>query len=310
MRSIVVALALLSLPTPAIAQAAEIPRTRDGRPDFQGVWESRWRTPFERQDEAKGDIASAEEVAALIEADKKEQASDGDLHPDEDFDWGPFMPAPGGGYRTSLFVEPYDGKEPLTAEARIHRKALGDLRNGAEGPEARGLMERCVRGPGTAPLRITPGNMHRLIVQTSDHLVINTEDMAEARIIEFAAPRRPTALTSYMGESTGRWDGDTLIVETRLLRHEPITPPAEVGRSDRKVTETFILVAPDVISYGYVIDDRAIYTTPVRADFTLLRSASPMFEASCHEGNYSMAGILGGARVTERREQARKAGRP
>jgi hypothetical protein len=299
-------LALAFIPA-AHAQAPDIPRTADGRPDFQGVWESRWRTPLERPPEADGPIVAPEKAEALVAAMEARYFKDS-LNPASDFDWGPLMPAPGGGFRTSLIVEPADGKQPLTAAAQEWAKTLKNERDRAEGPEARNLWERCIRGPGNAPLSITPGNMNRLFVQTDDHLVINTEDMAETRIIEFAAPRRPAALLSHMGESNGRWEGDVLVVETGLLRPDPASPPQSDRRAERKVTEKLQFNSPDELSYSYVLDDPELLAAPMRVEFTLVRSRSRMYEASCHEGNYSMVGILQGARVSEAR--AANAGKP
>jgi hypothetical protein len=291
----------------AHAQSPDIPRTANGRPDFQGVWESRWRTPLERPEEAEGPIVAPEKAGALVAAMESRYFKDS-INPPSDFDWGPLMPAPGGGFRTSLIVEPADGKQPLTAAAREWAKTAKNIRDRAEGPEARNLWERCIRGPGNAPLQITPGNMNRLFVQTDDHLVINTEDMAETRIIEFAAQPRPAALLSYMGESNGYWDGDVLVVETGLLRPDPASPPQSGRRAERKVTEKFQLNSPDELSYNFVLDDPGQLTAPMRVEFTLVRSRSRMYEASCHEGNYSMTGMLQGSRATEARSA--KAGKP
>lgn len=289
------------------AQAQEIPRTADGRPDFQGVWESRWRTPLERPPEAEGPIVTPEKAEALVAAMEARFFKES-LNPASDFDWGPLMPAPDGGFRTSLIVEPPDGKQPLTAAAQEWAKTFKNERDRAEGPEARNLWERCIRGPGSAPLSITPGNMNRLFVQTKNHLVINTEDMGETRIIEFAAQRRPAALVSFMGESNGRWDGDVLVVETGLLRPDPASPPQSDRRGERKITEKLQFNSPDELSYSFVLDDPGQLAAPMHVEFTLVRSSSRMYEASCHEGNYSMVGILQGARVNEAR--AANAGKP
>lgn len=282
------------------AHAQEIPRTADGRPDFQGVWESRWRTPLERPPEAQGPIVAPEKAEALVAAMEARFFKES-LNPASDFDWGPLLPAAGGGFRTSLIIEPVDGKQPLTAEAQEWAKTLKSVRDRAEGPEARNLWERCIRGPGNAPLSITPGNMNRLFVQTKEHLVINTEDMGETRIIEFAGQSRPAALLSYMGESNGRWDGDILVVETGLLRPDPASPPQADRRGERKITETFQFTSPNELSYSFVLDDPGQLAAPMKVAFALVRSSSRMYEASCHEGNYSMVGILQGARVTEAR---------
>ncbi|MDZ4760704.1 MAG: hypothetical protein SGJ21_06490 [Alphaproteobacteria bacterium] len=290
----------------AHAQSHDIPRTTDGRPDFHGVWESRWRTPLERLDEADGPIVHAEQVRGLIAALDKRAAALTGLHPDEDFDWGTLMPAAGGGFRTSLIVEPADGKLPLTPEARDWAKTIKDVRDRAEDPEARNLWERCIRGPGNTPLSISPGNMNRLIVQTDDHVVINTEDMAEARIIAFVARNRPAALVSTMGESTGHWEGDVLVIETRLLRPDPASPPGTEGQAIRKLTESLRFSEPNELSYEYTLEDSGMFIAPMRVAFTLVRTKARMFEASCHEGNYSLANILSGARVVETRAMKAK----
>jgi hypothetical protein len=293
---------------PAFAQVADIPGTTDGRPDFQGVWESRWRTPLERPQEAEGPIVAPEKADALVAAMEARYFKES-LNPESDFDWGPLMPAPGGGFRTSLIVEPADGKLPLTTAAQEWAKTFKADRDRAEGPEARNLWERCIRGPGgSAPLAITHINMNRLFVQTNDHLVINTEDMAEARIIELAVGNRPAALLSHMGESKGRWEGDALVIETGLLLPDPASSPPSAPQAKRKITERLQFNSPDELAYSYVLNDPGQLTAPVRVEFILVRSSSRMFEASCHEGNYSMTGILRGARFIE--QQATGKGAP
>jgi hypothetical protein len=289
----------------AWAQATDIPRTANGHPDFHGVWESRWRTPLERPQEADGPVVGPEKAEALVAAMEARFFKES-LNPESDFDWGPLMPAQGGGFPTSLIVEPTDGKQPLTPAAKEWAKSIKAARDEAEGPEARNLWERCIHGPGGAPLGITPGNMNRLFVQTDDHLVINTEDMAQTRSIEFAAGRRPAELVSHMGESKGRWDGDALIVETRLLRPDAAAPPTSDPATERIVTETFQLNSPDQLAYSYQLHDTAMFLAPVRVEFILLRTNSRMFEASCHEGNYSLIGILQGAREMEQQAGSKR----
>jgi hypothetical protein len=129
--------------------------------------------------------------------------------------------------------------------------------------------------------------------------------MAEARIIELAPRPRSAALASYAGESIGRWDGDALVIETARLRPDPAAPPAD-RPAERRVTERLHFTSPDEIAYAYTVDDPDVLSSPMKVEFTLVRTRSRMFEASCHEGNYSMTGILRGARVVEQRESASK----
>ncbi|OYX49049.1 MAG: hypothetical protein B7Y90_09015 [Alphaproteobacteria bacterium 32-64-14] len=187
----------------AYAQPSDIRRTADGRPDFQGVWEARWRTPTERPVEADGPIVAADKADAMVKAMYDRLRAAGNQSPDEDFDFGPLMPAPGGGYRTSLIVEPADGKRPLNQAAQDWAKILKDNTDRAEGSEARGLTERCLRGAGGAPLGVGADQSYRQIIQTPDHVVIWMEQLGDTRIIEMTGRTRPDAVVSWLGHSTG-----------------------------------------------------------------------------------------------------------
>jgi hypothetical protein len=285
----------------AEAQPA-IPRTADGRPDFQGVWEARWRTPLERPVEADGPLVAADKAEAMVAAMYARTRASGNQSPDDDMDFGPMMPAPGGGFRTSLIIEPADGKRPLTEAAQDHEKILKERTDKAEGPEARGLSERCLRASGGAPLGVAADQSYRQIVQTPGHVVILTEGLGDARIIAMRGRGRPSAVVSWLGDSIGRWEGDVLIVETLRIRPEPARPAAAQGRPERKVTERFQFNTPNEIGYSYTIVDPVMFSAPLGVDFILLRTSARMFESGCHEGNYGLANILTGARVTEMRK--------
>lgn len=290
----------------AHAQQAPIPRTADGRPDFQGVWEARWRTPLERPVEADGPIVAADKADALVAAMYDRLRAQGNQSPDEDFDFGPLMPAPGGGYRTSLIVEPADGKRPLNQPAQDWAKVLKDHTDRAEGPEARGLTERCLRGAGGAPMSTGADQGYRSIIQTPDHIAIWTEQLGDTRIIEMTGRTRPDAVASWLGDSAGRWEGDVLVVETRLVRPEPARPAALPEQPQRKLTERFQLNAPDQLGYSYTIEDPVMFMAPLVVNFVHVRTDSRMFESACHEGNYGLANILSGARITEARESKQR----
>ena len=294
--------ALLAFSTaPAFAQNA-IPRTSDGHPDFQGVWESRWRTPLERPVDAEGPVVAADKADALVAAMYERLRAQGNQSPDEDFDFGPLMPAPGGGFRTSQIVEPADGKRPLNQAAQDWAKVIKDHTDRAEGPEARGLSERCLRAAGGAPLGTGADQAYRTIIQTPDHVAIWTEGLGDMRIIEMSGRPRPDAVVSWLGDSAGRWEGDVLVVETRLVRAEPARPAALPGQPERKLTERFQFNSPNEIAYSYTLEDPVMFTQPYRVEFTLIRTTARMFESGCHEGNYGLAGILAGARAAEARK--------
>lgn len=292
----------------AHAQASDIPSTAEGRPDFHGVWEARWRTPIERPVEADGPIVAADKADAMVKAMYDRLRAAGNQSPDEDFDFGPLMPAPGGGFRTSLIVEPADGKRLLNQAARDCARVLKDNTDRAEGPETRGLTERCLRGAGGAPLVVGADQSYRQIIQTPDHVVIWTEQLDDARIIEMTNRGRPDAMVSWLGDSAGRWEGDLLVVETQLSRPEPARPAPPPDAAERKLTERFQFNSPDELGYSYTLEDPVMLTAPVRVEFFMIRMDAGMFESGCHEGNHGLEGILRGAREIERRTESTQTG--
>ncbi len=286
----------------ALAQAPDIPRTRDGRPDFQGVWESRWLTPLERPDHAHDPIVRGE---AAKEFESKLRArfheGDGALHPEEDYDFSSLLPAVEGTFRTSLIVEPLDGKRPRTQTAKDVGEIGRDLRKRMEGPEILSSDERCIGSAGFAPLTISPGSMYRQVVQTPAHIVIYTEEHMVMRIVGIDAAPRPQGLLSMAGDSVATWDADTLVVVTTQIQHQLAPPGVQPLDQQRRVTERFRLISPDHISYEYVLEDTAMLTEPMRVEYALIRTNQRMHEAACHEGNYSISNMLRGARLVEQR---------
>ena len=298
---------VFSLAAPAFAQTTDIPRTADGRPDFQGVWESRWLTPFERLDGTTEPTVTGEAAKAYAAARVAELFKDGGaLHPEEDFDFSTLLPAGDGSYRTSLIVEPADGKRPQTQIAKDVGAANREQRKKAENPEALSNDERCLSANGRAPLGISPGSMYRQIVQTPAHMMIYTEDQMVTRIIGIDAAPRPEALVALAGDSVASWEGDTLVVVTTKIRPQLAPVGAPAFDQQRHVTERFTLITPDQISYESVLEDSAMLTAPLRVQYTLVRTDEVMFESACHEGNYSIHGMMLGARLAEQAQ----AGKP
>ncbi|HEV7693035.1 MAG TPA: hypothetical protein VGO52_19530, partial [Hyphomonadaceae bacterium] len=213
-----------------------------------------------------------------------------------------------GEVRSSLIIDPPDGHLPLSAEGLTRRsRTAPNGVTGVDGPEQRALTERCLMSSnGFAPFLTQPANNIRQVVQTRTHVIIFTEAYSQLRIIPLDGTLGPPLPRG--GSSRGSWSGDTLVVETTgfepgdNLRNAgagitfPISPATTI-------TERFSLTGADEILYRFTIADTALYTRPWTAETTMARTGEPMFEFACHEGDYSMAGILGGARADERRKR-------
>lgn len=292
----------------AHAYAQNLPRTREGHPDFDGIWESRWITPFERPDGTTAATLSGDEATAFAAAERADLfKGDGALHPEGDFDFAGLMPAGDGTFRTSLIVEPANGKRPETQLSKDLGPIRRDIGKAAENPEGLPNDARCMSATGRTPLGISPGSMFRQIVQTPDHMMIYTEDQMVSRIIGIGAAPRPDALVSLAGDSVASWEGDTLVVVTTKIRPQLAPPGGPAFEQKRRVTERFSLIAPEQISYDYVLEDSAMLSQPVRVQYLVTRTDHRMFESACHEGNYSLPGMMRGARITEARKSKPKA---
>ena len=300
----------LALATPAFAQETFSPaHTPDGHPDFQGVWGTRWTTPLERMPDFKTLVIAPEQGATLHLGILARLNSGDPLGTDYAWDFtGPLMIR--GEVRSSVLVDPPDGKLPYTEEGRARRSAFTTPFAGDEGPERRAPNERCLMaGSGYAPFLAIPAGNVRQIVQTRDSVVIHTESFNQLRLIPLDGRSGP--LIPRGGSSAGRWDGDTLVVETGgyletdRFRIAPLStfPISPVTR----ITERFRMIGPDEILYRFTVDDPTLYTRAWTGESLMKRTADRMFEFACHEGNYGLAGILSGARETERRALAARA---
>lgn len=311
-RAVSLGLGLLILTSGAAhAQAANIPRTAEGRPDFQGVWENRWLTPFERPDGTTAATLAGDEATAFAKkAWDKFFEGDGALHPEGDFDFAGLMPAGDGTFRTSLIVEPASGKRPESQLSKDLAPVRRTIRKAADGPEGLSNDERCLSANGRAPLGISPGSMYRQIVQTPRDMMIYTEDQMVSRVIGIGATPRPNALMSLAGDSVASWEGDTLVVVTNKIRPTLAPPGGPSFTQDRRVTERFSLIGPDQISYDYVLEDSAMLTEPMRVQYIMTRTDHAILESACHEGNYSIGGMLLGARIMETTPAAQAGKKP
>ncbi len=302
-------LVALALAPFAEAQSPYQPaRTSDGHPDFQGIWESRWMTPVERPPMAKSLVISAEQATAMVAAmTAGRKATPGNSNPDSDFDFATLAPV-NGEYRTSLIIEPADGKLPFTDEGRARRARLAV--QPADNPEERPASERCIGGAGRAPMLTVPTNSYLRIIQAPGNVVLHSEALDEVRILPLAGKHGPDAILDLQGDSIAWWEGDTLVVETLNFRRDDelrFTPPMSVIviSPASTITERFRRVSDNELNYRFTITDPVLYTTPWTAETSFVRSNARMYEYACHEANYALANILLGARMERQRAAAR-----
>ncbi len=225
------------------------------------------------------------------------------------FEQGTGVAVINGEYRSSLITNPSNGRRPpRTPEAqerlRERREFLSQFEQ-FDNPENRSLIERCLLFAGNAGPPMIPNgayNNNYTIVQTADYVVIHAEVVHDARIIRIGeGPRLPDHVRPWMGDSWGRWEGDTLVVETTniypLHTFRGIRPT-----KDLKVVERFTRVDQETILYEFTVDDPTTYTETWGGQIPMKALHAELYEYACHEGNYSLAGILSGARYQERME--------
>jgi hypothetical protein len=284
-----------------------MPRTPDGRPDLQGVWDYRTATPLERPAEFAGkeflteaEIADYERRAAAREDGRppNDARTDPSVHPPWWLDYGRQVV---GTRRSSLVVDPPDGRiPPLTAEAQkraADRRAASRGRGPADSPEDRSLWERCItRG---LPEGMLPAGYNNNVqfLQTPTHVVIVSEMIHDARVVPIdGRPHLPGAIRTWMGDSRGRWDGDTLVVETTNFSAKT----SFRGASEHlRLTERFTRVDQHTIEYRFTVDDPSTWTRPWTVTFPLVKSDGLIYEYACHEGNYGLQNILTNARAAD-----------
>jgi hypothetical protein len=215
--------------------------------------------------------------------------------------------------RASIVIDPPDGRVPaLTAEARKRQAAVMASRKGMgefDHPEIRGLAERCLTsfgsnlGPPMLPNYFYNNNYQ--IVQTKDHVMIMTEMVHDVRVVRLGTnlSHPPKHVRLWFGDSIGRWEGDTLVVETTNFH------PLQVfrGASDTlKVVERFTRTGPDTILYKFEIDDPTTFTEKWGGEVPFNRTDELIYEYACHEGNYALSNVLSGERNREKREAEKK----
>ena len=312
-----------SAQTPSAQQARpyKAPRTPDGQPDLQGFWTNSTYTPLERPDGVTKTHYTPEEAEAAIklaiqrESAQTEPGTTADVHYDfSQFGLDRSQSLFVRNLRTSLIVEPADGKiPPLTEEGKRRTakraeeaKKLGGRWDSAESNQ---LDDRCLIMAGPGPPMMDAGyNSNYHIVQSSGVVMILTEMIHDVRVVTLDnRPQPDVKVRQWMGVSRGRWEGETLVVVTTNFNGKN---PFRGSDENLKVIERFTRVADDTIDYRFTIDDPTMWTRPWTAESAMKKTVGPIFEHACHEGNFGLYNTLVGARLEEKKaaEDALKKG--
>jgi hypothetical protein len=310
---IAVVILILLAATTAGAQDT-VRRTPWGDPDLEGIWTNATLTPLQRPPELAGKEFFTPEEAAQFRRTRIEQTNaDRPLPPgqvgaynDAFFERGTSLVRSG---RTSLIVDPPDGRIPaLTPEAerKVEARRKREVTSPADTPEDRWLTERCILFGATVPMLPEPYNNNYRIIQSPGYVTILVEMNHDARVIPIdGRPPLGDRIQQWMGDSRGRWEGSTLVVETTNLKfnHQSRFGVGYLnGLSDErlKVTERFTLTDTNTLTYRATIEDPTVFVRPWTLELPMQRTEGPLYEVACHEGNYGMFNILSGHRAEER----------
>jgi hypothetical protein len=288
------------------------PRTPDGQPDLQGFWTNSTYTPLERPKDVDKEYYTPEEAEGAIKraAERENEQTVPGTTADVHYDFSQFgldrsQSKFARSLRTSLIVDPPDGRiPPMTPEGEKRvaaraaaRKALGGQYDAVENMP---IGSRCIIMAGAGPPMMNAGyNANYQIVQAPGYVMILTEMIHDVRIIPLdGRPQPPAGVRQWTGVSRGRWEGQTLVVETTNFNGKN---PFRGASENMRVIERFTRTAEDTISYKFTIDDPSTWAKPWSAEMPMVRTEGPIFEFACHETNYGITNILAGARADDKR---------
>jgi hypothetical protein len=316
---------------PRSTAAYAAPVTSFGQPDLQGDWSNATLTPFMRDKALGVRGAFTPEEAAALERGAKAQAKEG-LKPTDPkatikdlpydcgkgfkgvdcgynafwTDSGDHLIRVGGQPRTSIITDPIDGQlPPMTSEGKVRAfKRMAAFRSGPhayDNPESRSLGERCITSFGSSagpPMLPLLYNNTYQIVQTPDAVAIVVEMVHDVRVIRLKGGHAPAAVRTWMGDSIGRFEGQTLVVETANIRPEQAM--FGFGSDQMSTVERLTRISPREILYQFTVTDPKTYLRPFSGELIFSATKGPLYEYACHEGNYALPHILAGARAKEK----------
>ena len=289
-----------------------VPRTADGKPDLQGFWNNTTYVPLQRPNGVTKEFYTREEALDMIKraaAAESEQTVPGtveDVHYDfTQFGLDKSQSPLAMNLRTSLIVDPADGKlPPLSEEGRKRAAARAEARKRMGGPtdavQNQALSVRCIlmdrNGP---PMLAGAYNNNYQILQAPGYVMILVEMLHGPRLIPLdGRPQLPQSVRQLEGSSRGRWEGDTLVIETTNFTDQT----AFQGSSENmRLVERFTRVDEETLMYRFTVDDPSTWTRPWTAELPWKKAIGPMFEHACHEGNRGLYNTLVGARAEEKR---------
>jgi len=284
------------------------PRTPDGKPDLQGIWNNATLTPMERPAQYAGKATLSDQEAAAFEkeelgsvnADRRDGSTLTDVNRAYNEFWrdrGKITPD----RRTSLIIDPPDGRvPPLTPAAQKRAADLAADSRGHEfdGPESRSLAERCIAVSNAGPPMMPANyNANYQIVQSPGYVALVSEQIHDVRIIPTdGRPHISQEVRQFLGDALGHWEGNTLVVETTNFTDRTTF---RGSGEHMHLTERFTRTGADTMLYEFTVDDPETFTRAWTARIPMMKAQGPLFEYACHEGNYGLAGSLAGARAQE-----------
>lgn len=300
---------LFAQQAPAVKKAAapsqgyRAPRTPEGRPDLQGYWTNLTYTPFERPKAlANKPLYTEQEATEAFNAAVADSQDQIVHYVNSDFGATPVQTGAKPNRRTSLVIDPADGRvPPLTPEAQ-RREAGRIAAEKADGPLARTWRDDrgtswCVFHDRAVPSIVAPYGSNYHIVQSRDFIVLVYEWNSERRVIPLdGRPHVPASVRTYAGDARGHWDGDTLVVETTNFSPERNFYGSE---GTFTLTERFTRVSPDQITHTYTVTDPSTWTAPWTVELPMHRINGPMLEYACNENNQDIFATLKNARLEE-----------